>query len=273
MTVGGRERTYHLYRPVALPDGAPLVVVLHGAVGTGQQAEESYGFDAQADSGKFLVAYPDGLHRTWDVTPDCCGGAAREGVDDLGFLTQLVDTLGRRNPLDPKRVYAAGISNGALMAYRLACDTAIFAAIGVVAGTMISPCERPAPVSILHIHGTVDRTIPYEGGPGRRSNAGAGEQNPAKISGPSTEQLMAEWRTKNSCGVAQTTTEGQVITSTAACAGGQEVELISVSGAGHQWPGGKPEPIAERLLGLDPPSTLLSATSVIWKFFAAHRKA
>jgi polyhydroxybutyrate depolymerase len=272
ITVDGLERTYRMYRPTGLPDPAPLVVVLHGAVGTGQQAEQDYGFDAQADSGKFLVAYPDGFRRTWNVTADCCGGAARDNVDDLGFIRQLVDTVSRRAPVDQKRIYATGISNGALMAYKLACDTTIFAAIGAVAGTMINRCDKPAPLSIIHIHGRDDRTVPYGGGPGRRSNAGAGERNPAKIVGPPVESLMAQWRKWDSCQSPEVTTTGQVTTSTATCPQGRAVELISIAGAGHQWPGGRPTPVAERLLRLDPPSQALQATPTIWQFFAAHPK-
>ena len=268
MTVGGQERTYRLYRPAGLSSSAPLVIVLHGAAGTGQQAEDSYGWDAEADSGKFLVAYPDGIRRTWNVDPDCCGVAARDNVDDVGFLTELAGSFGTL--VDKSKVFATGISNGAMMSYRLACDTKIFAAIGPVSGTMINKCTDPTPLSIIHIHGTADKTIPYNGGPGKRDNAGAGSRLPAKIDGPSVPSLIATWRKTDNCSAAKTSTSGPVTISTSTCANGRAVELITIAGAGHQWPGGRPAPLAQKLLGLDPPSTALQATPTIWKFFAAH---
>jgi polyhydroxybutyrate depolymerase len=268
MTVGGLARTYRLYRPAGLPTPAPLVVVLHGAAGTGRQAEESYGWDAQADAGRFLVAYPDGIRRSWDVTADCCGVAARDHVDDVAFIGQLVASFG--GAVATGRVYGTGISNGALLAYRLACDTRVFAAIGPVAGTMINPCPAPAPISVIHIHGTADRTIPYHGGPGRRSNAGADARLPARIDGPSVPSLNATWRRTDACAPPSTQVSGPVTTSVATCPGGLAVELVTVAGAGHQWPGGRPAPLAQQVLGLDPPSEALRATPVIWDFFAAH---
>ena len=261
MTIGGTERTYRVYRPAGLPKSAPLVIVLHGAAGTGKQAEQSYGWDAQADSGKFVVVYPDGVNRTWNVDPDCCGVAARDDVDDVGFLTKLAASF------HAPEVFATGISNGAMMSYRLACDTKILKAIAPVSGTMINKCDHPSPLSIIAIHGTADKTIPYNGGPGKRNNAGAGSRLPAKIDGPSIPDLMATWRKTDGCAAPSTSTDGKVTTAKATCPGDRAVELITVAGAGHQWPGGKEAPIAQKLLGLDPPSTALKATPTIWKFF------
>ena len=268
LDVGGQQRTYRVYRPASLTGPAPLVLVLHGAAGTGRQAEESYGWDAQADSGKFLAVFPDGIRRTWNVDPDCCGAAAAQDVDDVGFLTALAGSFA---PLvDPGKVYATGISNGAMMSYRLACDTRIFAAIAPVSGTMINECSDPAPLSVIAIHGTADRTIPYGGGPGKRDNEGAGARLPAKIDGPAIPALMATWRKVDRCPEPSSTTAGSVMTSTATCPGGRAVELVTIAGAGHQWPGGRDAPVAQKLLGLDAPSTALSATPTIWKFFASH---
>ena len=267
LTVGGQQRTYRLYRPAGLTV-APLVIVLHGAAGSGRQAEAAYGWDAEADNGKFLVAYPDGIGHTWNVDADCCGAAARDDVDDVGFVSRLAGSFG--SLVDPSRVFATGISNGAMMAYRLACDTRIFAAIGPDSGTMINNCPHPAPLSIIHVHGTADQIIPYDGGPGRLDNAGADARLPAKIDGPSVPSLIATWRRTDKCGAARTTTAGTVTTSTSACPGGRAVELITIAGAGHQWPGGRSAPVLQRLLHLDPPSTALQATPTIWAFFAAH---
>ncbi|RGC65836.1 Esterase PHB depolymerase [Micromonospora sp. MW-13] len=274
LTVDGRERTYRLYRPASaeLTAPVPLVVMLHGAAGTGAQAEESYGWTEQADKGGFVVAFPDGLNRAWAVGPECCGAPARDGVDDVSFITELVATIGGDLPVDPARTYVTGISNGGLLAYRLVCDTTVFAAVGAVATTLTGQCPAPKPVSVLHIHGQQDKTMPYGGGPGRRDNGGTG-RNPVKIDGPPTPELAARWRSVDGCAEPKATTDGPVTRTAATCAQGRAVELITIAGAGHQWPGGKPNPPrAEKLLDLDPPSTALNATDTIWRFFAAHPK-
>ena len=268
LTIDGQQRTYLLYRPTTAPRNAPLVVVLHGAVGTGRQAEQAYGWDAEADKGGFLVAYPDGMNRTWNASPDCCGAAARDDVDDIAFITRLVAAV---PTADPRRIYATGISNGAMLTYRLACETDIFAAIAPVAGTMINDCPAPKPTSILHIHGDKDPTIPYAGGPGRRSNDGTGRL-PAKSDGPAVPDLIDTWRKTADCTPPTTKKSGTVTTSTATCPDGRAVDLITIAGAGHQWPGSRPAPVAERLFHLDPPSDALAATPAIWQFFNAHPK-
>ncbi|MER7169686.1 PHB depolymerase family esterase [Micromonospora sp. NPDC000207] len=272
VTVDGRDRTYRLYRPASAPltGPTPLVVMLHGAAGTGRQAEQAYGWTAEADRSGFVVAFPDGYKRAWAAGPGCCGAPAREGVDDVRFVTELVDTVGGQVPVDPARTYVTGISNGGLLAYRLVCDTTIFAAVGVVAATLAGSCDSPAPVSVLHIHGEQDQTMPYGGGPGRRDNDGTGRL-PVRIDGPPTTELAARWRTVDDCGEPRTSTDGPVTRTVATCPEGRAVELVTIADAGHQWPGGRPNtPRSEQLLDLDPPSPALNATETIWRFFADH---
>ncbi|WP_428965079.1 extracellular catalytic domain type 1 short-chain-length polyhydroxyalkanoate depolymerase [Micromonospora fluostatini] len=274
LTVDGRERSYRLYRPASAPLTAPvpLVVMLHGAAGTGTQAEQAYHWPEQADRNGFVVAFPDGLNRAWAVGPECCGAPARDGVDDVAFIRELVAAIGDRLPVDPARTYVTGISNGGLLAYRLVCDTSIFAAVGAVATTLTGACPSPPPVSVLHIHGRQDQTMPYGGGPGRRDNAGTGRL-PVRIDGPPTPELAARWRAVDRCGEPTVRTDGPVVRTAATCADGRAVELITITDAGHQWPGGRPNPPrAEQLLNLDPPSTALDATETIWRFFSAHPK-
>lgn len=242
ISVGGHDRTYRLYKPKGLAASAPLVVMLHGGFGSGAQAEKSYGWDELADSSKFVVAYPDGLNRAWNVNGGgCCGKPAKEGIDDVGFITAAVADIGRNVGIDPARVYATGISNGGIMSYTLACQTTVFAAIGPDSATQLNACESPHPASVMHIHGTADRLIRYDG------KRGAGV---AHIKGPPVLQLNAFWRNVNHCGAPAVTTSGSVTTSTAGCPEGRSVVLITVDGGGHQWPG--------------------FATEKLWEFFAAH---
>jgi polyhydroxybutyrate depolymerase len=261
MDVGGVRRTFIVYRPASLPAAASLVVMLHGGFGSARQAQKSYGWDAEADRGQFVVAYPDGLGRAWNTGGGCCGTPGRTNADDIGFITAMVSAIERQLPVDANRVYATGISNGGIMAYTLACHTTIFAAIGPDSATELGGCPAPAPLSVIHIHGTADKNIPYQGGEG---------DGVAHIDGPPVPSLVARWRGIDHCTAPATKTAGMITTSTAACPGERTVELITIAGAGHQWPGATPNPLAQRLLGTDPPSTALNATQVIWQFFAAH---
>ncbi|HET7017381.1 MAG TPA: PHB depolymerase family esterase [Streptosporangiaceae bacterium] len=261
MSVGGLDRSFGVYRPAGLTGAVPLVVMLHGGFGTGAQAEKSYGWDAQADAAHFVVAYPNGLDRAWDAGGGCCGAPGRQRVDDVAFIAAVVSAIERAVPIDRHRIYATGISNGGIMDYALACRTRIFAAIGPDSATELGRCPHPARVSVIHIHGTADKNIPYRGGLG---------DGPGQIDGPAVPAVNARWRRIDRCGAPLTRTAGVVTTSVAHCPGGRAVELITIAGAGHQWPGGRPNWLAEHLLHTDSPSKALNATKVIWHFFAAH---
>ncbi len=178
----------------------------------------------------------------------------------------MVGAIEEQMPIDRARVYVTGMSNGAMMALRLGCQSDTFAAIAPVAGTLLTDCSRARPVSVLQIHGTADDRVPYAGGPGR---AFAVNGNP-RVDGPPVESVNATWRSIDACGPPTSATAGDVTTQTAGCADGRTVELISVAGAGHQWPGGQRTPPAE-LAGVPEPSTAFDATDTIWRFFDAHR--
>ncbi len=263
ITVDGRQRTYIVYRPAGLTGSAPLVVMLHGGFGSASQAEKSYGWNDEADRQNFLVAYPDGVSRAWNTGGGCCGIPASQGIDDVAFIRAMVEQIEQEAAVDQSRIYATGISNGGMMAYTLACRTTIFAAIGPDSATQLGPCGQPDPVSVIHIHGTADTRIRYDGGRGNGT---------AHIDGPAIPDLNATWRTIDQCDQPLETTSGPITMSTAGCANGRTVELITIDGAGHQWPGSKSRTFIERLLGLDAPSTALNATDTFWQFFAQHHK-
>lgn len=263
IAVDGVARTFRIYRPRELSSPAALVVMLHGGFGSGSQAESSYGWNAQADRGHFLVAYPDGLNRAWNTGGGCCGRPATDDVDDVGFITEMIASIRRQTPIDERRIYASGMSNGGMMTYTLACRTDLFAAIGPVSATLLGACPSPRPLSVIHIHGAADESIRYDGGPG---------QGVAHIDGPAIAEVNAFWRQVNGCAAPQLHTAGVVSTSVASCPGNRTVELITIAGAGHQWPGASSQSAIQRLLGTDPPSTALDATQTIWRFFTAHPK-
>lgn len=240
INVGGLDRSYRLYKPAAVSHSSPLVVVMHGYSGSARQVERDYKWDSLADSGEFVVAYPDGLDRSWNVDGEnCCGRSGRNGVDDVGFISAAVVDIAKNLGIDPAKVYATGMSNGGIMSFTLACTTDIFAAIGPVAGTQLSPCRSPHPTSLMHIHGTTDRLVPYNGGQGF-----------SVINGPSVREVNAFWRNVDQCGAPTATSNGPVTTATAACSGNRGVVLVTVDGGGHEWPS--------------------FATRALWDFFAAH---
>jgi polyhydroxybutyrate depolymerase len=246
--VDGLTRTYRLYVPARLKKPPPVVLVFHGAGGTGESISRSTGFDAQADRGRFLAVYLDGVGRTWSAGL-CCGPAQRFGVNDIGFVSKLLDRLAARYRIDRKRIFATGMSNGGLFSYALACALPGRIAVAApVAGTLVSACATSSPVAILHVHGLADTRIPFAGG------YGTGR---AGVEWPPVQAGIDRWRTLDACSAtAKTTVAGAVTTTSwAPCRGGTEVRLVTIDGVGHVWP-------------KDP----YGATAEIWRFFAAHPK-
>lgn len=273
-TPDGRDRTYHLYVPANLPAGArvPLLVALHGGTGWGTQFEQNSGFDQLADRYGFIVVYPDGVGigrnaaalRTWNGG-GCCGPAVRQQVDDVGFVRLLVEHLLQQHPIDPARVYAAGHSNGGILAYRLACEASdVFAAIGVQSSSLeLDRCRPSHPVSAIHIHGTADRNLPITGGKGPAGISGVAFRRP--IDG--ARALAAA----DGCRAHPTTQRDPAnhdvtITRWKPCRDGTEVRFLAVNGASHAWMGHPTS--AARLVGA--PYEGLDSSEVIWQFLAAH---
>lgn len=261
ITVGGTTRSYRLYIPEGLDGPAPLVVMMHGGYGSGAQAERSYGWDELADAKKVVVAFPDGLGRAWNAGGDCCGESVRTGVDDVGFIEKVVADIEASLPIDPDAVFATGMSNGAMMAYRLGCETTLFAAIGPVAGTIPAgyDCAPPGPLSVMAVHGTDDTRVLYDGG---RSTVGS-----AEIDATSQAAVHALWATNAACGPDVATEQDPLTFTEASCPDGRSVLLVSVAGYGHEWPApnGSGTPAGE------PVYTGWDATAQLWAFFDAHR--
>jgi polyhydroxybutyrate depolymerase len=245
--VDGLTRTYRVFVPARPKKPAPVVLVFHGGFGTGARVATQTGFDAEAEKRGFIAVYPDGVGRAWNAGP-CCGAPSRLGVNDVGFVSKLLDKLGRRYAIDKRRIYATGISNGGLISYRVACELSNrIAAVAPVATTLVSRCSPRKAVSILHVHGLEDANIPFEGGQGTRGVV--------DLEWPPVEQGIELWRKLDGCPAAGAATVGPVISMTVwtPCRSGTEVRLVTIAGVGHVWP---KEPY--------------SATSEIWRFFAAH---
>jgi polyhydroxybutyrate depolymerase len=171
--VGERQRTYIVHLPAGYDGKAalPLVVVFHGGGGNAANAARMSGMSAKADKEKFIAVYPNGTgpwpdrFLTWN-TWSCCGSVLDNNVDDVEFVRALIGKLEREYLVDPKRIYATGLSNGGMMTYRAGCELSdLFAAIAPVAGALDTTGCRPAfSVSVIIFHGTADKHILYEGG-------------------------------------------------------------------------------------------------------------
>ncbi len=241
------DRTYELYVPENYVEGqpAPLLLVLHGAGGNGARTQGWLGLDELADESGFIIAYPDGLGSNWDFgsgLPTRSGTPFR--VNDVEFLVWLVDEIGKDYTLDRERVFAAGMSNGALMTYRLACEAPeTFAAIAAVAAPVYIPAVRgckDTPVSVLYIHGTEDRILPWERVLTRNG----------QVFGLSAFDTFAFWSQHNGCSQDAADIQavelpdidpddGSTVRHLALddCAEGTEVHFYGVEGGGHTWPG------------------------------------
>ncbi len=271
--VGGAARSYVIHLPGGREPAAPaaLVLVLHGGGGNAENAARMSRMDAKADREGFVAVYPNGTggpmgrFLTWNAWR-CCGIALVKGVDDVAFIRAVVDKVAREHPIDRKRIYATGLSNGGMMAYRLGCEAAdIFAAIAPVAGALNTGDCRPfSPVSVIVFHGTEDGHVRFEGGKPRIAfDRHARTDN-------SVAFAVDFWTRRSGCDVKPTHDKrGHVIHDVYACPAGRAVELYAIEGQGHAWPGGE---TGLRFGNVDAPTTEISATDLMWDFFAKHPK-
>lgn len=164
----GLTRDYRLYIPKNYNPSkkSPLVINMHGLSSNAMQQEFYGDFRSIADTAGFLLVHPNGTVGPtgltfWNV------GLGASSVDDVGFISALIDTLSSAYKIDEKRIYATGMSNGGFMSYLLACATTRFAAIASVTGSMTPlidiQCRNVRPTPIMEIHGTADNVVPYNG--------------------------------------------------------------------------------------------------------------
>lgn len=230
---GGVARSYRIHVPPGynVSSPAPLLVALHGGGPQGDlQANEAYyGLNAKSDREGFVLVFPHGLGRN---------------QDDVGFIRQVVNNVFRQMSIQRGRIFAAGLSDGGMMAYRLACELPeLFKAVASVGGTDSNPgCAPGSAVSVLHIHARDDAQVPFAGAP----------------------ETAAKWAQLNGC----TARPRRILEKGGAyceaysyCRGQAEVQLCATETGGHSWPGGR----TARIGGA---SQAISATDLIWDFFS-----
>ncbi len=254
----GEAREYRIHVPAGYSPEKPTMLVLdfHGLFESKEDIEKISKMTAVSDAHGFIVVYPQGKTSSWNAGA-CCGTSSSTGVDDVGFVGDLLDALEAEYCVDKKRVFSVGFSNGGMLSHRLACELSDrIAAIGPVAGTLaVDACSPSRPVPVIHFHGTSDFVVPFDGG-------GLG-------GGKSVDDTIAGWVQRNGCKDAAPTSVYQNGDATCEeyqqCTDGASVRLCTISGGGHQWPGGESAGAVGGKLSTD-----ISASEEMFSFFAAH---
>lgn len=281
----GLARNYLARVPPAAAANKPMPVVInfHGGGGNARTQKWYSRMDVTADRMGFLAVYPNGSggvderFHTWNAG-NCCGWAALNRIDDVGFALAVLDDLARRTPVDHARVYATGLSNGSMMAYRLAAEASErIAAVAGVAGAMTLAAFAPTlPMPVLHIHSVDDQRALYDGGLGP-----AFPMTNTRVFHASVSDMLVKWLEHNRCpgersvappiaGSGVDTGHSATRFTWAPCRAGSEVVLLRLAGAGHVWPGGQRD-FLPALLGKS--TGVIDANEETWRFFARFRRA
>jgi len=282
---GGTQRTYRVHVPAGFDPAKagplPLVLMLHGAGGDGAKAEEQTDWNVKADHEGFLVVFPDALPAAPDRIPSFLanprfwddgsgrGRRNRETVDDVGFLTTVLDDVEGRWPVDRRRVYITGFSSGASMTFRAAASPLVdrVAAFAPVSGhfwQQAGSVRAKRTPSLLLIYGKSDPLNPWDGGEVQMPWGGPQRK-------PKVMETVDAWAKFAGCTTGPTLLSDRDGVRTVRYGPGREgAEFVftSIEGMGHTWPGGH-DRLPARLVGAR--TDKLNATDVIWDFFARHR--
>lgn len=286
LTVQNLHRSYLVHVPPQAAAGKPLPVVLnfHGGGAHAAEQKRYSRMDQAAARDGYIAVYPSGSSGiggrllTWNAGA-CCGPAAALRVDDVGFVVALLEDLARRTPVDASRVYATGLSNGSMMAYRLAAEASDrVAAVAGVAGAMTLQGFAPRLlVPVMHIHSVDDRRALYDGGLGL-----AFPSADTRVLHESVDGMLRKWIAHDGCPAkpqVAAPVSGRPKSADAShtatrhtygpCRGGTEVVLWKLTGAGHVWPGGLQDYLP---LLLGEGTTVIDANSEMWRFFSRFRR-
>lgn len=267
IVIDGIRRTYIIKLPQNYYENdstRAMVIGLHGTGGSAAQFESAYGFNEKGNAEGFVAIYPDGVKkqdglsilkiRTWNAG-SCCDFAMYTNVNDVKFISTLIDHVSSRFHINRKKVYVTGMSNGGMMAYRLASELPDkIAAVGVVSGTMVAPkdASRQGGVPIIHIHSVLDTKVSFAGG------TGIGDYN-----FPPVMEGLSYWASRNHCTADPLVEQrqGYELKSWKNPAGTTLIQCYLTQDGGHAWPSSTPQ----GRMG-DTPSTVINATNLIWEF-------
>ncbi len=270
LKVDGKNRSYLVHVPKKYDGKTPMPVVLalHGAAMNGPMMTAFCGLNEKADNAGFIVVYPSGgagmgIFLAWNAS----GRKGKDRADDVAYIRAVLDDLESVAKVDTKRVYAAGMSNGAMMCYLLAAELSDrIAAIAPVGGTMVVEKANPKrPVPVIHFHGTDDKLVPFNG---------PSESMHKYVRFKSVEDSIQTWVKIDGCDhkpevvqLPDKANDGTTIQRRTYRHGkeGAEVVLVVIKGGGHTWPGREPP------VGFIGKSTKnISANDLLWEFFQKH---
>jgi polyhydroxybutyrate depolymerase len=265
---GGMTRSYLVHVPQSYRTGqpAPMLMALHGGGGDAAfQADDSkYKLISASERYGFVAVFPNGYSRfgngmlaTWNAG-SCCGAAQKNGIDDVAFLREVIHRVEHQASIDPARVFVTGMSNGAMMSWRLACEAPEVRAIAPVEGTDNTASCRPAhPVPVIEFHAADDDHVPFDGGVG---------VGPSHVDYTSVPDTISKWVAIDRAAPAATrvlSVPGADCDLHPAQRAGAPVELCVTDTGGHSWPGGGTQQ------GRKQPSMAISADDQMWRFFSS----
>ncbi len=270
VSVNGQSRTYLSYVPVER-NGKHLAafMIFHGSGSTAAKTERYTNFDRFADGHDLAAVYPQGIDNHWN---DGRINGRESSADDVAFVRAMLAALTADETIDPKRVYATGISNGGFMSLHLACVIPdAIAGIGVIAADqpVDAACPSPRPLPAIFFHGTADKFVPFDGGP-----IAKGFGNRGTVLGE--RQTIAIWQKRNGCGAVSETQLSpkdqsnpmRVTVEGYSCPAGQGLENVIIEGGGHTWPGARQGAMITMLLG--PVDDDIDANQMMWGFFQSQ---
>lgn len=263
-THDGLRREYLVHVPKsAVGKPAPMLLALHGGGGDMDFQARHYGLIEKSEQAGFVLAAPNGTSRfrsgilaTWNAGA-CCGRAVDEKIDDVGFLKAVIARVSTQAAIDRRRIFATGMSNGALMSYRLACEASdLIRAIAPVAGTDNTMACRPSrPVPVIHFHARDDSHVLFGGG--------SGPDALTRTHFTSVPATIAKWVALNRAAPQATTVLSVPGATCTRHAGPAPVELCVTDSGGHSWPGSQPRRANKN------PSQAVSANDRMWDFFSS----
>ena len=250
----GQNRTYYLHTPASPSQPLPLVVALHGSGMQGKQMADKTALSKLADQAGFVVVYPDGLKQKWNVS-------GKDPEDNVAFVHALIEQVQKVRSIDPQRIYVVGLSNGGILAQKLACEAPDdIAAIATVAASLpiqfSSRCQTKKPIPLLMVNGTADAIVPWQGGEAPNIRVGR------DLAIPPIPTVINFWKQHNKCSAppkVEQVSNVVEVTDYQSCQANSEVMLVALKGAGHVWAGGG--------YGKSP---FGDTTQSVWQFLQRH---
>lgn len=257
--VDNNIRSYIVYTPVHYNHNIkyPVMIMLHGGGGDGNGMMYQTQMNTTADNNSFITVYPNGLGKTWNADT-CCGYAVDHNINDVTFISKIINTLPRQYNVNLQKIYVSGFSNGGMLCYKIGVQLSDkIAAIAPVSCTMNELDNFKAKIPIIHIHGLQDKNAPF--------NGGYGENSMAHVYIRPVNETISFCRVQNECNIGPTTinNNNMIIDVWREQTGKFPVMLVRVKEAGHTWSGGKnitPIKITGNLV------QSIDTSNIIWTF-------